>query len=456
MDRSWSRVTALRRRALAYRYDFSPDANDQIIAEIYKQLRDHLEDPDANRRGLARTTAHYRAQLKLRPAWSKWIFEILAIPILPVFLAWALTRGLLKARPVPRATGGVRLVFPERFKVNPEIFSIPEDLENEGVETRALKPGFLFGRDLRCLFKLLSKAIQLGTPFPLQLTLKCAVDLSHVRGALDGLAPKWIAVYWEFSCAVSLIAAALKMDGIATYNVMHGDKNFFAKNAFFEVARCYCWHRYYVDLFKREYVHSDFKIFQNPAFRLGPADPAPYSNDASANVGLIAPALVTLSDNPQEAARIMETLAAACNTISINYNLSVRPHPIYREDFRGLRPHLNHQVQTAASEQETPRAFILRHAVLVGTSSTMLLEAAHLDRKVIFLKTPVTEDMESGHYIFSWPNVHKCEVKDLAGTVALALLSPPMPLQFQQTRKADTDLNSFGVERTFTHLSQSM
>ena len=404
---------------------------------------------------MARTTAHYRAQLGLRPEWSKWLFEILAIPILPAFLIWAWLSGLFKTQAQSQSAGGVQLVFSDRFKVNPEIFCMPEDLAKEGFAPRRLKRGFLFGRDVRSIFQLFSSAIYLGTPFPAQLALKCAVDLSKVRGALDGLSPKWVVVYWEFSCAVTFIAWTLKRDGIATYNVMHGDKNFFAKNAFFEVTRCYCWHSHYIDLFKREHVRSDFRTFSNPTFCLSPAEIACSKEKTSTEVGVITPALATLSTKPQDAVRIMQTLARACNAISTEYDVNVRPHPLYREDFRILRPELNDRVQTTAIDKETPRAFILRNAVLIGTNSTMLLEAAYLGRKVILLETPVTAKMEAGHYIYHQPNVFRCAIEDLKATVATAL-KLPAPLQFQPLKKADTDHNSFGVERTFTHLSQSM
>ncbi len=404
---------------------------------------------------MARTAAHYSAQLRLRPAWSKWLFEILAVPALPVFLIWAWLSGLSKPATLPRTPGGVQLVFSNRFKVNPEIFSVPEDLTKEGVTTRVLDRGFLFSRDVRSVLHLFSSVARLRTPFPVQLALKCAVDLTKVRGALDGLSPTWVAVYWEFSCAITFIAATLKKEGIATYNVMHGDKNFFAKHAFFEVERCYCWHTDYVDLFEREHVRSDFRTFPNPAFRLSPDEMARDNEKGTATVGVITPALATLSTDSRGALSVMKTLAAACNSISTEYDVSVRPHPLYQEDFQALRPELNNRVQTSAVDQERPRAFILRHALLIGTNSTMLLEAAHIGRKVILIETPVTAAMESGPSAYHRPNVYRCTVEDLTATVALALTQPEPP-QFQLPQKADTDRNSLGVERTFTHLSQSM
>ena len=425
----WALLVALRRRALAYRYDFSTETNTRIIAGIRHALGDLLDDANDDLRSTTRTAAHYWAQLRLRPAWSKWLFELAAIPVLPLFLVWAWLKGLFKGRGM-QPVDGVRLVFPDRFRINPEIFCVPHELAEMDVTTRPLKGSFLLGRDVRRTLALFAGATKLGVAFPAQLALKCAIDLSKVRNALDGLAPTWIVVYWEFSCAMTFITGALRDDGVETYNVMHGEKNFFAKNAFFEVTRCYCWDAYYVDLFQQEHVRADYRIFQNPAFRLNPAEEAHDREHTPMGVGLVVPSLVTLSANPQETACLTEMIADACNAVATVYGVSVRPHPLYREDFHILRSRLNDAVQIVTAECESPRAFILRHAILIGTNSSMLLEAAHLGRKVIMFSTPVTTETETNHYIYRLPNVFTCSVNELTATMVQIMNQPnasPVP-----------------------------
>ncbi len=407
----------MRWRALAYKYDFRTDTNNRIIADVRSTLGDRLDDADDEQRKAARTVAQYLAHLRLRPAWSKWLFEAGAIPGLPLFLAWAWAKGLFRTGDQMRTVGGVRMVFRDRFKINPEIFLIPDELASAPVETRPLKGGFLLGRDVRRTLRLFISAVKLATPFPSQLALKCAVDLSKVRGALTGLVPVWVTVYWEFSCAVTFIAAALRQDGIETYNVMHGDKNFFAKAAFFEVTRCYCWDVYYVDLFQRGHVRADFRVFQNPAFRLSSNEVARERESTPIGVGLMVPALVTLSANPREAMRLMGMIADACNIVAAACEISVRPHPLYGEDFYVLRPKLNGAVRISKADSEGPRAFILNHALLIGTNSTMLLEAAHLGRKVVLLSTAVTAEAGMHPYLHRHPNVFRSSIADLMSTI---------------------------------------
>ena len=452
MSHTSAALSAFRRQALAYRYDFNINSNVQIISEIYRKLASHIDSSDDAWRTTTRAIAHYLAHLKLRPTWSKWLFEIPAIPALPVLLIYLWSKGLFNSQAPKQTTYGIKLVFSERFKTNPEIFSLPAELTRRDVATRMLGNGTLYGRDVIHILKLLSNSIRMKIPFPIQLVLKCAIDLSKVRGALDNSAPEWVAVYWEFNCAITFIAAVLKKDGIATYNIMHGDKGFFAKHAFFEVTRCYCWHQYYIDLFQKEYVRSDFRVFENPAFHLNPSELALANEWPQAGVGLVTPALATLSAKSRKAKSIMIKLAKTCNTIAEKYDVSVRPHPLYWEDFRHLRPLLSRQVKITAIDCEKPRTFILRNAILVGTNSTMLLEAAHIGKKVIILDTPAIEEIKLMHYIYSQPNVFICKINDLEKTVAAAL-AQPISLRFLQTKKNDKDLNSSRVERPSVHIS---
>jgi hypothetical protein len=347
---------------------------------------------------------------------------------------------------------GVRLVFPSRFAINPEIFCIPDELMGTRVATRPLEGGFLRTRDIWRVLRLLMSALRMGIPFPAQFALKCAVDLSKVRSALNGFSPKWVIVYWEFSCALSFVSETLSRDNIATYNVMHGDKNFYAKNAFFEVGRCYCWDSYYADLFRKESVRAEFRIFQNPAFGMSPAEATRDTNRTPNTIGLTVPDLATLSVDSREAAHLMKKIAEACNSLAAHYDISVRPHPLYVENFLRLRPFLQNSVQVATIEHENARAFILRCALLVGTNSTMLLEAAHLGRKVIMLSTPATAQQDKHHYLDRHPNVVACSIGALTATVRETLSQTP-PGRFQQPGKTGTFPAGHRVEPGGSHTS---
>lgn len=424
---------ALRRRALAYSYDFSTDTNARIISDVRKIIGDQLEDTDTDRRTNARTAAHYLAQLALRPTWSKWLFEITAIAALPLFLIYAGLKGQVTNKRTTQPIDGVQLVFPDRFSINPEIFCIPNDLAGANITTRPLAGGFLLARDLWRVSQMLVSAIEFKTPFPIQLALKCAVDLSKTRGALNGLTPKWAVVYWEYSCALSFVRGALRKSGVATYNVMHGDKNFYAKNAFFDVDRCYCWDSYYVDLFQRELVRAEFRVFRNPGFE---PDSSHKQNNGPISVGLVVPDLVTLSSDPREAQNVMEQIANACNALAKHYSVSIRPHPVYKESFHALRPHLSAALKIITTKQEDTRTFITRRALIVGTKSTMLLEAAHLGQRVIMLDTPASAQHEKHHYAAIHPNITTCSIDTFALT-SREILEQLKCDRFTQSGKTD-------------------
>jgi len=434
-NRTAAFIAILRRRMLAYKYDFNTEANARIISNVRDAIGDHLEDTNDDARTNARTVAHYLAQLALRPIWSKWLFELIAIPALPLFLMYAGFKGLVKNKRAMQAVGGVRLIFPHRFRINPEIFCIPDEIEGAMIATRPIARGFLLGRDIWRTLQLLAAAVRLKTPFPIQLALKCGVDLSKVREALNGLTPEWVIVYWEFSCALSFVNGSLRENGVATYNVMHGEKNFYAKHAFFEVTRCYCWDSYYIDLFRKECVRADFRAFRNPAFEPNKSEE---SNFMPTGIGLVVPDPATLSTNPRDAKHFAKQIATACNELAGHHDLSVRPHPIYNEGFHALRPFMSLALKIVTAEQENARTFILRRELLIGTNSTMLLEAARLGRKVIMLNTPATSEQERHHYIDPYPNVMTCSIDALTATV-VNFLNQSVSDRFPQPVKTDTD-----------------
>jgi len=176
INRTAAFIAALRRRALAYRYDFNPTKNARIISNVCDAVGEHLEDTNEDRRAAARTIAHYLAQLALRPKWSMWIFEMAAIPALPLFLIYAGFKSWIQNKPRAHAIDGTQLVFPYRFNINPEIFCIPDDLANADIAKRPLEAGFLSGRDILRVCRFFLNTLELKTPFPTQLALKCAID----------------------------------------------------------------------------------------------------------------------------------------------------------------------------------------------------------------------------------------------------------------------------------------
>ena len=240
------------------------------------------------------------------------------------------------------------------------------------------------------------------------------------------VAPRFILVYWEFSCSLSVVTHAMEQTGIETYNVMHGDKHYYAKHAFFEVHRCYCWNGFYVNLFKDEFVSADFRVFTNPRFELTEDERSYQAGHMPAGIGVAAPHMATLAGPNDDQASAASAFAAALNTLAATQAVTIRPHPFYSEDFTAIEGHLSSRVMIERPSEKPARLFLLDHKVIVGTLSTLLLEAAHLGCCVIVIDTPVMEDLKSYHYFYDMDNVTTCTLDDLPDTISTIDGGPDM------------------------------
>lgn len=413
------RIGQLRMELLGYEYDYDRETNEAIVLDVLGTVGPQIEDDNPKQRRFARTIAQYRAQLVTRPQFSVWLFEVSSLIGLPVFLfaAWSIN-CFSRASSNSASPSGVRLVFAKRWRTNPEIFSIPQELGTTDIETRTLTDYRITSQDLGLVINLFWRSILAGTPFPAQLALKCAVDLAHVRAALTGQKPRFILLYWEFSCSLSFITQAMCESGIETYNVMHGDKFYYAKHAFFEVTRCYCWSKFYIDLFTEEYVKADFRVFQNKSFILTAEEKRDRKQLGKGSIGIAAPHIATLTQDRGQDASATRAFSVAVNELAKTRATKIRPHPFYEAEFDSFRPHLAPMVCIEPPNSTTPRRFLIENDIIIGTVSTLLLEAAHLGFDVIILKTDAMKSVESYHYLYRMENVRTASLESLPETVA--------------------------------------
>lgn len=419
INRIREQLSQLRMSLLGYEYNYDRESNEAIVVGTATALDGYLDDDNLEQRLLARAIAQYRAQLAMRPKLSIWLFEILSLVALLPYLIIARTKNALVGRGTQRMpTSGVRLVFAQRWRTNPEIFSIPDELKSDQVKTRVLTGHQLSTQDIRLIGRLAQNTVGLTTPFPFQFILKCAIDLGAVRAALTGLLPKFIIVYWEFSCSLSFITLAMHTSTTETYNVMHGDKFYYAKHAFFEVTRCYCWNSYYVDLFRSEHARSDFRVFQNESFTLSAREREQRLTCEPGTIGIAAPHIATLAQTKALEAMAAQAFSSAVNKLAETHHVKIRPHPFYETEFTTFRPHLSPEVKIERPETTPPRQFLIENNLIIGTVSTLLLEAAHLGFDVIILETEVMASVQSYHYLYQMQNVHTASLTTLQQVVA--------------------------------------
>ena len=247
----WDKISDLRAFLLGYKYDYDSEANKEIIVQIEKELHKQINCKNHLSRRLYRTIAHYQAQLALRPLTSIWFFEIICLLAFPIFLTTIFLKNYINNKTKIISCDGIQFVFPKRWINNKEVFIIPDTLKKLNIKTFQLSELALKKTDIKYLLKLGLKSLSIRNKFPFQLMMKCAFDLAKSRAALNNFNTKFVLVYWEFSCSLSFITEVLGAEGVEVYNIMHGDKHIYAKHAFFETTKCYCWNQFYIDILQK-------------------------------------------------------------------------------------------------------------------------------------------------------------------------------------------------------------
>ena len=239
------------------------------------------------------------------------------------------------------------------------------------------------------------------------------MDISKVRPVLNRNAPQFIIVYWEFSCSLSYLTYILHKQNIKIYNVMHGDKHFYAKHAFFEVDKCFCWNEYYITLFKSVHARSEFIPFENPAFKITSEETKWLNENKPDKIGIVAPHTSTLTDNPVELRTYVIKFSQIINNLALKYDVIIRTHPHYNDDFNIFLKYLSKSITIERPSQREARLFILESRIIIGTVSSILIEAANLNKNVITIDTPAIETFQNYHYMYNLPNVHNSNLNCL-------------------------------------------
>ena len=408
-----NRIKSFQQMLLGYRYNYNRPKNELIIKKVYSKFKSAISNEDRNKRLIDRTIAHYEAQLALRPLFSIVFFEIISYFILPLFLMVNYLKFKLYMSTVQKKCDGLQCVFPERWDLNKELFIIPKQLKNKNLQTYLLSHSSLNLKDILNILYLIFRTISFRNPFPIQLSLKCAKDISKLRTAIIENDPSFIIIYWEFSCSISFITYTLNREDKEVYNVMHGDKHYYAKHAFFEVNQCYCWNNYYIELFKEVFVKSEFIKFNNPAFELKKNEVHWLQLNPPNNIGIVAPHTSTLTDKSKDLKDYISKFSKIMNKLALNNNLTIRTHPKYKQDFDIFKKYLSNQVTIEEANERNARFFILESYVIIGTVSSILIEAAYLGKNVIIINTPSIGTVQNYHYLYNLPNVYIVNLEEL-------------------------------------------
>jgi len=125
---------------------------------------------------------------------------------------------------------------------------IPNILREEYEEIISVKDvqGTRSGED----FVFIKKYLLRRYPFSFFFLLKIIYKIKMYRGILEQYSVGAIITTNEYSFTSSVLTLFCNENGIEHINVMHGEKSFLIRDAYFRYDRCYVWDQFYVDLFR--------------------------------------------------------------------------------------------------------------------------------------------------------------------------------------------------------------
>ncbi len=103
----------------------------------------------------------------------------------------------------------------------------------------------LYFRDLLEVFKLVCHH-----PLSPLFCFKNMVNMSSYSFMIHHHTPQLLVVHDEFSFTSSFLTYYCHLYGVKHYDVMHGEKLFFIRDAYFHYDKCFVWSSYYVSLFR--------------------------------------------------------------------------------------------------------------------------------------------------------------------------------------------------------------
>ena len=388
--------------------------NKAVLDRIRLKCQSLLQADDFLKQCIGRSYAQFLAHSSHRSKINLVLVEIVSFTSLIFFLGFQIIRRVGLKTTLQIQCSGVRLVHRSRYEVNPEIYQIPEELSEMDIVTGFYNLSYLRICDAIIVFRALRSSFSLGCLWNFQFAFKIAKDLGTLRPIFDTYDPEFILVYREYDCSLSMITNICRGQGVSVFNVMHGDKYFNTLDSFFLVDRCYCWHSYYVDLFRRQHVScQNFRIFENAALRRK----SDFEGVKLEQVGIVMPAYYTLGSSPHSDATSMSQFISCVNKLSEDYSVVLRPHPLHPDHYDPFKHHLLPSIKISAGIDEDSIDFVGSKKVVVGAYSTVLLESALMGRNTIVIDTDRLAGIKGHHFIFEYPNVAVVSMEDLEHAV---------------------------------------
>lgn len=216
-----------------------PVAEQQAFLERMGEVRNDID----------RGYNQYLCQNFFVPKWKVWTLNVIAAVLLPFLVVYYLSKGLFVKKEeqtdIMIERKGMSEVVPAEVR---EKYHPNDRYWNDGAS-------MAFG-DFGFLVKLIVHA-----PHHPYFVLKAWMNVAHYSDMIRRHSPSVMIQFGEFSFSSSLLTAYCHRHGVKHVDIMHGEKLYFIRDAFFHYDECYVWDKHYVDLFcKLKAEPSQFRI----------------------------------------------------------------------------------------------------------------------------------------------------------------------------------------------------
>lgn len=302
----------------------------------------------------------YLCQNLFVPKWKVWLLNFFSLFFLPFVFAFFLIKGFFIKKKENIAAmierKGMEEVVP--CVVN-EKYRPDNSKWYNGASMRF--------SDLAFVMKLLQRA-----KYHLYFVLKTSMNLAAYSDMIYCHKPQVLIQYGEFSFSSSILTAYCHRFNIKHIDIMHGEKFFFIRDAYFHYDECYVWGDYYVDLFKSLKADpTQFRIALPPSLNI--------KTELHQNSSLYADYKYYLGVCTEEELRsIVESMKPLKKN---GKTIKFRPHPRY-SDLTILRKYVSeNEIEDTQTVGIVDSISNLTFAV--GSYSTVLLQAWYSGKKVI-------------------------------------------------------------------------
>ncbi len=221
------------------------------------QQRAFLESLGEAKNDIDRGYKQYLCQNFFVPQWKVWLLNIVAAVVVPFIVLFFLLKRCFVREGQHVDT---MMEHKEMDEVVPSVV-----WEKYNPNSKYWKQGSSMSfNDFGFLIRLVSRA-----PHHPYFILKSWMNVVLYSDMIRRHSPEVMIQFGEFSFSSSILTAYCHKHGVKHIDIMHGEKLWFIRDAFFHYDECYVWDEYYADLFRSLKAEpTQFRVAIPPSMRI--------------------------------------------------------------------------------------------------------------------------------------------------------------------------------------------